>query len=62
MSATLLLAARITHILSAIFNLAFVYTPLHAWEYGFPVVQFITMPLLLISGYALVRDRKLRTA
>ena len=49
---------RIAHIAAAIFNLAFVYTPLHGWEYGFPVVQYLSMPLLVITGFLLVRCRK----
>lgn len=53
-----LLLIRLGHILSAVFNLAFVYTPLHDWQYGFPVVQYVTMPLLVITGYLLVRHRK----
>jgi hypothetical protein len=50
---------RLLHVASALFNLAFIYTQLHDWKYGFGVVQFITMPLLIISGYLLVRHRKL---
>ena len=58
MSAININAVRLVHVASAVFNLAFVYTQLHNWQYGFGVVQFITMPLLLISGYLLVRHRK----
>ena len=60
MNVRLLLIARLFHIASAVFNIAFVYTDLHSWEYGFPVVQYITMPLLVITGWILVRDRKIR--
>jgi len=49
---------RLIHIVAAIYNLLFVYTPLHEWSHGFQVVQYISMPLLLISGAMLVRARK----
>jgi hypothetical protein len=54
----LILFSRAVHILSGAFNLAFVYTPLHRWSFGFPVVQYITMPLLLITGYFLMHRRR----
>lgn len=58
----LIAIARPFHGIAALYNLAFVYTPLHSWPYGFAVVQYISMPLLLISGAALVRARKKLTA
>ena len=58
MPPALILAARIVHIASALYNIAFVYTPLHGWEYGFAVVQYGTLPLLLASGIVLVKYRK----
>ena len=50
--------ARVMHIAAAIYNLLFVYTPLHEWSYGFALVQYVSMPLLIISGLILVRIRK----
>jgi len=49
---------RLFHILSAVFNLAYVYTPLHSWRYGFTGVQFVTMPVLLVTGAMLAKGRK----
>ncbi len=54
----MIILARLLHIVSAVYNLAFVYTPLHAWVHGFAVVQYVSMPLLLVSGAALVKLRK----
>ncbi|GEM_PF-934010 len=48
----------IIHISAAIYNLFFVYTPLHNWSYGFMVVQYISIPLLVITGALLVREKK----
>jgi hypothetical protein len=46
------------HIVAGVYNLAFVYTPLHQWRYGLGVVQWITMPLLIVTGYMLLRIPK----
>ena len=51
--------ARITHILIAVFQFFYIYTPLHAWHYGLTVVQWITFPLLVISGGWMAAGRKL---
>lgn len=53
-----LIPVRYAHIAAALFNLAFIYTPLHDWHMGFAVVQYVSTPLLIISGIALVRLRK----
>ena len=42
--------SRTLHITSAMFNVAFVYSPLHHWRFGLPVVQMVTMPLLVMTG------------
>lgn len=49
---------RTAHVVAAVYNLLFVYTALHAWQYGFFTVQYISMPVLLVSGVAMVRLRK----
>ncbi len=46
---------QVVHIVAGVFNLAFVYTPLHDWRYGLGVVQFVSMPLLLVTGILLLR-------
>ncbi len=56
----MLAAIRLTHIAGALFNLLFVYTPLHQWPHGFAVVQFISMPLLIVTGVLMARTRKQR--
>lgn len=38
------------HIAIALFQLAYIYTPLHDWKYALPLVQWVTFPLLLLSG------------
>lgn len=55
-------AIRLTHIIAALYNLLFIYTPLHSWEHGFTVVQYVSTPLLILSGVLLVRSRKRRLA
>lgn len=58
MKSSLRTACRMTHGFAAIYNLAYVYSPLHGWEYGFMTVQYITMPMLALTGIILVRARK----
>ena len=50
--------AKWLHIFAALFNLLFIYTPVHDWPYGFTVVQYISTPILVLSGIALVKLRK----
>lgn len=50
---------RFLHIAAALFNLAYVYTPLHTWPHGIIIVQYLSMPLLIITGALMVRRRKL---
>ncbi len=52
--------ARGCHGLAAAYNLLFVYTDLHAWAYGFTLVQYVSMPLLIVSGALLVYDKRQR--
>lgn len=54
------LPVRLAHIVAALYNLLFIYSPLHGWEYGFTIVQYVSTPLLVITGYLLVRARKQR--
>lgn len=49
---------RLTHIAAAFYNLLFVYTPLHEWQYGFSVVQYVSMPALILSGIGMVHLKK----
>jgi hypothetical protein len=50
--------SRLLHGLCALFNLAYVYTPLHMWSLGLVIVQYITMPLLVISAIFMVKAKK----
>ena len=49
---------RALHLCAALYNLVYVYSPLHEWEWGLFTVRVISMPLLVISGALLVRSRK----
>lgn len=42
--------ARNVHILVAVFQFIYVYSPLHAWPHAISIVQWVTFPLLLITG------------
>ena len=42
--------ARRGHIAIAVFQCAYIYTPLHLWSHGLTVVQWVTFPLLVVSG------------
>lgn len=55
-----ILLVRMLHVVAALYNLIFVYTVLHDWQHGLFIVQYVTMPLLLVSGIALMRIRKAR--
>lgn len=43
------------HIAAGFYNLAFVYTPLHEWRYGLGIVQWVSLPLLVVTGSLLLR-------
>ncbi len=49
---------RYAHIAAALYNLVFIYSSLHRWEYGFFVVQWCSTPILIVTGIVLVRGRK----
>lgn len=49
---------QICHIVAGVFNLAYVYTPLREWSFAITIVQFVTMPALLLTGIALLRMPK----
>lgn len=51
---------RYIHVAAACYNLVYVYSPLHEWQYGFASVRMVSMPLLIISGIMLVRAKKRR--
>lgn len=42
--------ARRGHIAIAVFQFVYIYTPLHAWPHGITIVQWVTFPLLVLSG------------
>ena len=52
------LTIRWLHIVAALYNLAFIYSPLHDWEHGFAIVQWVSTPALIVTGLLLVRSRK----
>lgn len=43
---------------AAAYNLLFVYTPLHQWHYGFAVVQFLSMPVLVLTAAFMACGRR----
>jgi hypothetical protein len=49
--------AKYTHIITAVFQLAFIYTPLHDVPNMLTVVQWVSTPLLLISGFWLTTSK-----
>ncbi len=51
--------ASAAHILIAIFQLSFIYTPLHDVPHMFTVVQWVSTPLLFITGFWLVMVRRM---
>lgn len=46
------------HVVAAAYNLLFVYTPLHQWHYGFAVVQFLSMPVLVLTAAFMACGRR----
>lgn len=50
--------ASTTHIGVSIFQLSFIYTPLHDVPHMFSVVQWVSTPLLFITGFWLVMGRR----
>ncbi|VFU07053.1 conserved protein of unknown function [Methylocella tundrae] len=48
-----------THIFIAACQFVYIYTPVHEWRYGLPVVQCLTFPLLLATGLWLFIGRRL---
>jgi len=51
--------SRNIHIIAALYNLGFIYTPLHGWQYGLTVVQWGTFPLLCLTGFWLMKGHRL---
>jgi len=47
------------HVVGGVYNLAFIYTPLHNWSHGFAIVQYLSTPMLVMSGILLVCRRKM---
>ncbi|MCE3232653.1 MAG: uncharacterized protein K0R98_910 [Rickettsiaceae bacterium] len=47
------------HIIVAVYQLLYIYSPLHEWQYAFTVVQFVAFPLLAITGFWLARGKKI---
>jgi hypothetical protein len=58
MNNTTIATLRIAHIIAALYNLFYVYTPLHMWQHGFQSVKWCSMPVLLVTGALLVYARK----
>ncbi len=46
------------HIAAALYNIVYVYTPLHAAAWSFATVRYGSLPILMATGYVLVRQRK----
>lgn len=51
--------SRWVHIVAGSINVVYVYTPLHEWSHGLTMVQCVTMPLLILTGYRLWQRRPL---
>jgi len=51
--------ARGGHILIAAAQLAYIYTPIHNLPYSLLAVQFVTTPLLVISGLWITKGQKI---
>lgn len=51
--------ARGGHILIAAVQLIYIYTPLHNLPYALLAVQFITTPLLVLSGIWITKGQKI---
>jgi hypothetical protein len=49
---------RPIHIAAGVYNILFVYTPLHAWAYGFAIVQYITMPALILTSLLMLQAKR----
>lgn len=58
LNASRILASAL-HILIAVFQLSFIYTPLHDVPHMFTVVQWVSTPLLFITGAWLVVCKRL---
>jgi len=51
--------ARYMHLAIAFFQLIYIYTPLHSWQYGLLIVQWVTFPLLILSGIWMMKGQKI---
>lgn len=51
--------AKNIHILVAVYQFIYIYGPLHHWQHGLTVVQFITFPLLFLTGLWLRKGQKI---
>ncbi|MBI1272857.1 MAG: hypothetical protein GC131_02080 [Alphaproteobacteria bacterium] len=51
--------ARNIHIAAALYNVAYIYTPIHAWSYGLAVLQYISFPLLIVTGLYFMSAKRL---
>lgn len=50
--------ASYLHIVIAVFQLSFIYTPLHDVPHMFTVVQWVSTPALLITGFWLSMGKR----
>jgi hypothetical protein len=46
------------HIIIAIFQFFYIYTPLGQWEYATPLVRFVTFPMIVLTGIYLTKGHK----
>lgn len=51
--------ARYAHIVIAIVQLTYIYSPLHNWQHGLIFVQCVTTPILVISGVWITKGQKI---
>ncbi len=51
--------ARNLHIIAGTYNIFYVYSALHEWHYALKIVQYVTFPLLLITGIWLFKGKKI---
>lgn len=46
------------HIVAASYNAIAIYSPLHDWPPAFSAVQWVSFPMLVITGMLMVRVRR----
>lgn len=51
--------ARNIHIVVALFQFIYIYSPLHSWPKAILIVQWVTFPLLLLTGIWLRKGQQM---